>query len=51
MAYVDADGEQGLAERFEIADLPTIKWFHEGNLDGEDYNGGRSKQDFLDFIA
>ena len=51
MAYVDADGERGLAQRFGIRGFPTIKWFHEGNLDGEEYNGGRSKQDFLDFIA
>ena len=51
MAYVDADGERGLAQRFDIRGFPTIMWFHEGNLYGEEYNGGAESQDFFDFIA
>jgi len=46
---VDATVEKGLAENYSISGYPTIKYFAaDGTV--EDYEGGRSEQDFIDFI-
>ncbi|KAF9110446.1 hypothetical protein BGX27_006316 [Mortierella sp. AM989] len=49
IANVDATVEKTTAEKYGITGYPTIKFF---NADGsvEDYTGGRSEQDFIDFI-
>jgi protein disulfide-isomerase A6 len=33
-----------------VTGFPTIKWFPAGSKDAEDYSGGRSAADFVDFI-
>jgi protein disulfide-isomerase A6 len=50
VAKVDADSEKDLGGRFGIQGFPTIKFFSKTNKEGEEYNGGRSEQDFIDFL-
>jgi len=50
VAKVDADSEKTLGSRFDVGGYPTIKFFPKNNKDGEEYNGGRSEQDFIDFL-
>jgi len=50
VAKVDADHEKDLGSRFGISGFPTIKFFPKNNKAGEEYNGGRSEQDFIDFL-
>jgi len=50
VAKVDADSEKGLASRFGVSGYPTIKFFSKSNKEGEKYEGGRSEQDFIDYL-
>lgn len=50
VAKVDADKEKDLGSRFGISGFPTIKFFPKNNKEGEEYNGGRSEQDFIDYL-
>ncbi|KAF9434370.1 hypothetical protein BGZ76_008129 [Entomortierella beljakovae] len=49
IANVDATVDKTYAEKYGVTGYPTIKFF---TADGqvEDYQGGRSEQDFIDFI-
>lgn len=49
IAKVDATEEKGLGDKYEIQGFPTIKFFAaDGSV--ENYEGGRSERDFVDFI-
>ncbi|KAG0006920.1 hypothetical protein BGZ65_001760 [Modicella reniformis] len=49
IANVDATVEKTIAEKYGVTGYPTIKFFAaDGTV--EDYNSGRSEQDFIDFI-
>ncbi|KAG0234755.1 hypothetical protein BGW42_006218 [Actinomortierella wolfii] len=49
IAKVDATAEKVVSDKYGIKGYPTIKYFSpDGKV--EDYNGGRSEQDFIDFI-
>jgi len=50
IAKVDADQEKDLGSRFGISGFPTIKFFPKNNKEGEEYNGGRNEQDFINFL-
>jgi len=50
IAKVDADNDKELGSRFGVTGYPTIKFFPKGTSSGEDYNGGRTPKDFVDFI-
>ncbi|XP_029196003.1 uncharacterized protein [Acropora muricata] len=50
VAKVDADSEKDLGERFGVTGFPTLKFFPKDNKEGEEYNGGREEQDFIDFL-
>ena len=49
LVAVDATVEQATASRFAIEGYPTIKYFFKGRF-AEDYNGGRRKMDFVEFL-
>ena len=49
LATVDATIETGLASRFGIRGYPTLKLFSKGE-EVEDYKGGRSKNDIVEYI-
>jgi len=49
----DADctaSSEELCERFEIRGYPTIKYFLEGDTEGQDYQGGRDYDSLKSFV-
>lgn len=50
IANLDADKHRDLAEKYGISGFPTLKFFPKNNKDGEDYEGGRDLDDFVNFI-
>jgi len=50
IAKLDADDHKQVATDYGVSGYPTIKFFPKDNKEGETYNGGRSPQDFVDFI-
>lgn len=50
VAKVDADAHKDLASRFGVRGFPTLKWFNKDPSDPEDYSGGRSAEDIIEFI-
>ena len=50
VANVDADGHKELGSRYGVSGYPTIKFFPRDNKAGEDYNGGRTPEDFVAFL-
>lgn len=50
IANLDADQHKDLAEKYGVSGYPTLKFFPKGNKAGEDYEGGRELDDFVNFI-
>lgn len=50
VAKVDADAHRALGGRFGVKGFPTLKWFPRGTTEPEDYEGGRSAEDMMNFI-
>ncbi|KAJ3669465.1 hypothetical protein LUZ60_011415 [Juncus effusus] len=50
IANLDADSYKDIASKFDVSGYPTIKFFPKGNKKGEDYEGGRDLDDFVNFI-
>jgi len=52
LAKADADQHRALGEKFGVRGFPTIKFIARGKLSegAEDYRGGRTKEDFLEFL-
>ncbi|KAI8555588.1 hypothetical protein RHMOL_Rhmol05G0184400 [Rhododendron molle] len=50
VANLDADQHKDLAEKYGVSGFPTLKFFPKGNKAGEDYDGGRDLDDFVNFI-
>jgi protein disulfide-isomerase-like protein len=50
IASVDATEFGPLASKYDVTGYPTIKWFPPGSSEPEDYSGGRSAENFIDFI-
>ncbi|KAL8171803.1 hypothetical protein V2J09_023607 [Rumex salicifolius] len=50
IANVDADKHRDLGEKFGVTGFPTLKFFSKNNKEGEDYEGGRDLNDFVNFF-
>jgi protein disulfide-isomerase A6 len=50
VAKVDADAHKELGNKYNVNGFPTIKYFAKGSTDEEDYGGGRSEDDFAQFL-
>ncbi|XP_068662430.1 probable protein disulfide-isomerase A6 [Aristolochia californica] len=50
IANLDADKYKDFAEKYGVSGYPTIKFFSKVNKAGEDYDGGRDLEDFVNFI-
>ena len=52
MANVDADAKknEALAKKYEVGSFPTIIFYSMDNKAGEHYEGGRSEEDFVNFL-
>ncbi|KAI9205881.1 thioredoxin-like protein [Polychytrium aggregatum] len=50
IASVDATKEPALAQKYNIAGFPTIKFFSAADNEPVDYNGGRTEEDFVQFL-
>lgn len=52
VAKVDADKHRDLSQKYGVQGFPTIKYFAAGSSDkkAEDYNLGRTPEDFLKFL-
>ncbi|KAJ8692387.1 hypothetical protein PTI98_009705 [Pleurotus ostreatus] len=52
VANIDADDKKNkdIARRYEVSGYPTIKFFPAGSDQAEDYEGGRSEADFVQFL-
>jgi len=44
---VDCTANQSLCGDYQVQGYPTLKYFNAGSV--EDYNGGRSESDFIEF--
>jgi len=50
VASVDADKHKDLAGRFTVTGFPTIKYFTANSKVGENYDGGRTANDIIEFL-
>jgi len=52
IAKVDAEAEnsKALAEEQGVQSYPTIKYFPKGSKEAQDYEGGRTEKDFVEFM-
>jgi len=50
IAKVDAEYESAIGARYQVRSFPTIKFFSKGNKIGEDYDGDRTEQDFIEYL-
>ncbi|KAJ3568813.1 hypothetical protein NPX13_g6293 [Xylaria arbuscula] len=46
----EADGSKATANANGVTSYPTIKFFPKGSTEAEDYNGGRSEVELLEFL-
>ena len=50
LARLDAEANKRTAERFGIRGYPTLRYFHRGSTDGEEYIGGRTTDALVEFL-
>jgi len=50
IAKLDATEEKASAAAFGVSGYPTLKWFPKDDKSGQAYDGGRSIDDFVNFI-
>jgi len=50
VAKVDAESNRDLATKYGVTGYPTLKWFPRSDKSGVDYSGGRSPNDFIEFL-
>lgn len=47
---VDADAHRELAGAYDVRGYPTLKWFPANSKQPEDYNGGRTIDELIEFV-
>ena len=47
---MDATAHRSLGDKFDVKGFPTMKWFSHGSTKAEDYEGGRSAEDIIEYI-
>lgn len=50
IAKVDCDTHKDLCKEYKVSGYPTIKWFPKGSTEPEDYKGGRTTEDMVEFV-
>ncbi|KAF3436521.1 hypothetical protein FNV43_RR23613 [Rhamnella rubrinervis] len=50
IANLDVDKHKDLAEKYGVSGFPTLKFYPKSNKTGEEYEGGRDLEDFVNFI-
>jgi protein disulfide-isomerase A6 len=50
VAKVDCDAHKEIGERYGVSGYPTLKFFPKDNKKGEEYNGGRDVNAFVEFL-
>ncbi|KAI6654100.1 Protein disulfide isomerase-like 2-1 [Oopsacas minuta] len=50
VARIDADAHRDIGQRYEVSGFPTLKFYPKDNKVGEPYNGGRTAEDFVQFL-
>jgi len=50
VAAVDCTIERSVCSAYEVSGFPTFKYFKYFNKEQKDYNGGRTKNDFIQFL-
>ena len=50
IAEVDCTENQELCSRYDVEGFPTLKVFPIGSLEADDYNGGRTLEDYKKFV-
>ena len=50
LAAVDCTIERSVCSAYEVSGFPTFKYFKYFNKEQKDYNGGRTKKDFIQFL-
>jgi len=50
VAKVDCTKEQSICSKYGVQGYPTIKFFRKGKEQPEDFNGGRTADDIIEFI-
>eukprot|EP00177_Eucheuma_denticulatum_P001440 GFKZ01002596.1.p1 GENE.GFKZ01002596.1~~GFKZ01002596.1.p1 ORF type:complete len:362 (+),score=56.97 GFKZ01002596.1:536-1621(+) len=50
VASVDCDAYSSLAEKYEVGGFPTLKFSGLGDVDFEDYSGGRQLDDLVSYV-
>ena len=51
LAAVDCTTDNSVCSAFEVSGFPTFKYFHYFNKEQKAYDGGRTKKDFVAFLA
>jgi len=50
VAKVNCVAEANICSKYSVSGYPTLKYFPKGSTTPEDYNGGRTADDFVDFL-
>eukprot|EP00824_Muranothrix_gubernata_P002624 TRINITY_DN1318_c0_g1_i1.p2 TRINITY_DN1318_c0_g1~~TRINITY_DN1318_c0_g1_i1.p2 ORF type:complete len:489 (-),score=133.05 TRINITY_DN1318_c0_g1_i1:1033-2478(-) len=50
IAKIDATSAREISEQFGVKGFPTIKFFPKGSTEPEEYENGRSGEDFVDYL-
>lgn len=50
VAKVNCDEHRDVCSKYDVRGYPTIKFFPKGSTTPEDYNKGRSAEDFIEFL-